>query len=369
MKRNHLIFTAFLLLIAGNAKAQLESSYPSPAVLYKVLVDDPAMQNRIWLHLQPVTCDAMGMNAVVGSGLETHWISPFRGMELHGSIRGNFFNAMDLQKKASGNAAVFFRNTKYDDPVKMAVNPDFSRFLAWEAGAFYPVLETTRNGKANIAVPDQSGQADNLELNAKVMRILGARLGFSSMQSTVSLNQALEDQNIELTGSRGTRLSSAGATQGPVFRTENGVNSLFSTFSSSGFYAGVALQRKKNLSIKTETLGIISSNSILSFYADLLVNPWTNLRPFTIGQAGAADREEFKTGQIALNKLGFRTGFEVRYNESPFLSAGAELGYRPSVQGQGFYAALRIGVPVFSVGNRSFTRPSTNVGADQSIGK
>ena len=369
MKLKYLLPSVLLSFLANQVSAQLESSYPSSAVLYKVLVDDPGIQNRIWFHLQPITVDGMTMNAAVGSGLEAHWISPFKGIELHGGIRGNIFNAMDLQKNASSDAAVFLQTDKYEDPSKNPLKQDFSRFLAWELGGFYPLIEMRKDGKANISIPDQSGLVDNLELNAKVLRSLGARLGFNSLNSTVSLNKAMEDQQVELTGSKGTRLSPKGSSIGPVYKTEEGKNSLFSSFASSGFYAGIGLQRRKNLSIKTETMGIISSNSILSFYADVLVNPWTSLQPFSYVQNGSGEKEEFEVDKIKLGKIGFRTGFEIRYNESPFISAGGEIGYRPSIQGQGFYAALRIGIPVFSAGNQVFARPSTNVGADQSIGK
>lgn len=369
MKLQLLLPSILLCLLAGKVSAQLESSYPSSAIMYKVLVDDPSVQNQLWLHIQPITADGMSMNASVGSGLETHWISPFKGIEFHAGIRGNFFNAMDLQKKASKSAAIFIQTDKYDDPIQNPIAVTLSRFLAWEAGGFYPIKEFMSNGRANISMPDQTGIAENLELNAKVLRTLGARLGVNSLMTTVSLNKALEDQNLELLGNRGNRLSPKGATLGSVYNTRDGINSLFTSFASTGFYAGIGMQRRKNLNIKTETLGIISSNSILSFYADVMVNPWTSLKPIAYTQNGSGEKEEFQVDKVKLMKLGFRTGFEIRHNENPFLSAGGEIGYRPAIQGQGFYAALRIGIPVFSIGNQNFARPSTNVGSDQSIGK
>lgn len=369
MKHQILLAAAFLVLLVRTATAQLETSYPSAAVLYKVLTDDPSIHNQLWIHLQPLTVDGMAMNAVVGSGLEAHWISPFRGLELHGHIRGNFFNAMDMQKRASSNAAVFVQETKYDEPVKNPLEMNFSRFYNWEMGAYYPILEKTKNGKASIAVPDQSGTAENLELNAKILRSIGARLGLQSLSTTVSLDKAIQDQGIELTGSNGTRLLPGGESVGPDFTSPTGRNSLFSSFSSTGFYAGLAMQRRKNLSIKTETLGILSSNSIITLFADLMLNPWNNLQSFTMNKADGSGNESFSTNSIKTSMLGFRTGFEIRYNEKSFMSAGGEIGYRPSIQGQGWYAALRIGIPVFSAGKGILRKPSTNVGADQSIGK
>lgn len=372
MKLHFLIAGLILPVLLRPAYAQLETSYPGSAVLYKVLVDDPGIQNRLWLHLQPITADGMAMNAAVGSGLETHWITPLKGLELHGGIRGTFFNAMDLQKKASGSASVFLQETKYDDPSRNSLNRDFSRFLAWEAGAYYPLFEKKTNGKANIAVPDPSGVAENLELNARVLRSIGLRLGWNSLQTTVSLNRAMEDQNSELKGSKGTILSPQGssAIPGSPYISQAGRNSIFTSFSSSGIYAGVAMQRRKNISIKTETMGIVSSNSILTFYADLILNPFTELSPFSMTRLSTGETEKFETDDaIKTGNLGFRTGFEIRYNEGSFMSAGGEIGYRPAIQGQGFYASLRIGIPVFSAGRNAFVKPSTNVGADQSIGK
>ena len=369
MKLKYLLSTVLIITLTGRISAQLESSYPSSALVYKVLLDDPTQTNKLWVHLQPVTVDGMSMNAAVGSGLETQWISPFKGLELRASIRGNFLNAMDLQRRAASTSSVFLQTSKYDD-LKNPISDNFKRFLNWEIGAFYPFLEYKKDGQADISFSNgANGQTETIEVNAKVIRSVGARLGFNSMSTTVSLNNAIEDQNIELTGSLGNRLTPKGATIGSAFTTEDGKNNLFTSFSSGGIYAGIGLQRKKNLSIKTENHGIVSSNSILTMYADLIVNPWTSLTPFSYTRSGTGVKEEFAVDKIKTSKLGFRTGFEIRFNEVAFISAGGEIGYRPSIQGQGFYAAIKIGIPVFSFGNQTDAKPSTNVGEGQSISK
>jgi hypothetical protein len=314
----------------------------------------------------------MGMNTVIGSGLEVTYL-PMPKLELKGGLRGNFFQVFDLQRSLALKGASITTQDSKREQGELVLTNAFSRFYNVEIGGFYRLMEKEKDGSSKVVVSDQAepGQtnfAEAIEVNTKVLQVVGARLGLSSMQSTVSVKTAIDKQNLNIKGSQGNILTSQGTTSPSGFKTPFNTNELFSTFSSTGFYIGAGLQRIKNINIKTDKQGIVSHNSILSFYADLILNPWTQLSEIKARRVGGSQEETFNLSPIKFNKIGGRAGFEIRYNQASFLSFGAELGYRPAIKGQGLYGLLKVSVPTFSFGSKH-KKVANNIGNNQSLSK
>lgn len=361
-----------MLLISYPGFCQLESAFPSQAVSYKVLQDDPTDLNNLWIHVQPVTIDVSQMNAAVGSGLElTYQVIP--KLELKCGFRGNLINAFDLQRNAAMQKANITTQESKREEGQMVITNPFARFSHFETGGFYSFLEKTKEGSSKVVlnaqeVPDKTNFADVIEVNAKTRQILGARLGFQTTRSTVSVQTALENQDVTIRGDKGTQISSAGTQSATGFKTNNNSNSLYTTFSSTGFYLGAGFQRIKNLSLKTDQQGLVNNNSILTVYADLIINPWTNLADIQAQQVARNGSETFDMGGLNVHKVGGRAGFEIRYNQASFVSFGAEIGYRPAIQGQGFYGLFKLGIPTFSF-RKGSQKLASNIGKNQSLSK
>ena len=64
------------------------------------------------------------------------------------------------------------------------------------------------------------------------------------------------------------------------------------------------------------------------------------------GTSVAATRT-YDVSPIKLQSFGGRIGIDGRFNRTFSWSYGAELGYRPSIQGRAFYALVKISFPVF----------------------
>jgi hypothetical protein len=364
----------FVVSISFHAplRAQLEQSYPSEALNYKVLQDDPKDLNHLWIAVQPITLDVLQMNAVVGSGVEITYL-PMPKLEVKGSFRGNFVNAFDLQRTAALDGSGITTQESKREQGQMVLTNGFSRFFSFEAGGFYALKDFTRDGASHIVVsdPPQPGStqfASSIEVNAKVRQILGVRAGLNSLQTTVSLAKSIRDKDVQLKGSQGTVLDKNGTRNSNGFSTDFNGNDLFTNFHSTGFYIGGALQKIKNISIKTDRQGILSNNALLTLYADLLLNPWTRLDDIGARRVGGGTEETFDLKPIKTNPFGARLGFELRYNQNSFLSLGGELGYRPSLSGQGFYGLVKLSIPTFSFGSKA-ARASNNVGKNQSLTK
>lgn len=370
MRIPYLCIGILFLVGANRAFAQLDAAFPSQSVNYKVISDDPKDLNHLWVHVQPLTIDAMQMNMAIGSGIEVTYL-PSNRFEIKGGIRGNLINALDFQRfSSSQGAAITWQETKREQS-QMVVNNSFSRFYSFEVGGMYIFKDSDRQGASKIIlndnpVPGNTGFSEMIEVDSKIRQVFGARLGISSMASTVSLRNAIDNQNVTLKGDQGTVLSKYGTQTSNGFSTSGNNNQLFSNFTSTGFYLGAAMQRIKNISIKSDRQGILSNNSIFSVYADLMFNPFTNLEDIKTRWTSKPVNETFSTSNISLSKFGGRVGAEVRYNQASFISLGAEIGYRPSIEGEGFYGLIKLSIPTFSFGSTR-SKVATNVGKNQSL--
>jgi hypothetical protein len=361
---------ALVLCLHLQAFAQLESSFPSASVNYKVVQDDPNDLNHLWIHVNPFTFDASGLNTAIGSGFDITYL-PISKLELKAGITGNLINSFDVQRNvAQRNAAIFTQDSKRDQG-QMVITNNFSRFVESEIGGQYAFWEKIVDGSSKIIladqpIPEKAFSSEKIEVDAKTKMLISGRLGFNYLQTTVGINKALDKQDKNLKGSAGTILSSTGTQTPNGFSTESNSNGLFSNFSSAGFYFGGAFQKIKNITIKTDRQGILNNNSILSFYGDIFFNPWTKLENLEARKVGSGQNESFDVSPVALGNWGARTGFELRYNQSSFVSMGGELGYRPAIQGQGWYAMVKLSIPTFSFGKTS-RKVSNNVGKNQSL--
>lgn len=359
-----------LALISTQVLAQIEEAIPSSSVNYKILEDNPKELNTLWIHVQPITIDAMAMNGVIGSGLEVNY-SPIPKWDFRAGFRGNFINNMDLQRNAATKGAGITTQESKREQGSMILTNSFSRFYNVELGASYAIFDQEKKATSKIvllesAVPNSNSVAEVIEIDCKARHIWSARLGLQSMATTVSLAKAMAKQDISLEGNHGTVLNAAGTSTSNGFKTAGNHNELFSSFSSTGLHVGGALQIVKNVSIKTEKQGVVCNNSIMTVYADFLFAPWTKVDNISARKVGNGGSESFDADPIKLNQLGGRIGLDMRFNQNAYLSYGVEAGVRPSIQGQGMYLVAKLGIPVFSFGVGK-QKVATNVGQNQSL--
>ena len=115
MRKSYILFL-FLAIFSTRLQAQIEEAIPSSSVNYKVLDDNPKDLNTLWVHVQPITVDAIGMNTVVGSGLEFNY-NPIPKWDFRAGFRGNFINTMDLQRNAATHSGgITIQEMAYEAP-------------------------------------------------------------------------------------------------------------------------------------------------------------------------------------------------------------------------------------------------------------
>lgn len=117
-----------------------------------------------------------------------------------------------------------------------------------------------------------------------------------------------------------------------------------------GFFVGGSMAWIKNLAIKPDKgYGILSDDLILTTYLDIMVAPSILIDDIQYRDPLNNNQlRKFSTENIKTKKWGFRAGIEGKFNRELGWAYGAEVGARPTVSGRGFFAMVRISLPVYS---------------------
>jgi hypothetical protein len=116
---------------------------------------------------------------------------------------------------------------------------------------------------------------------------------------------------------------------------------VFSNLHSTNLYLGASITRIRNMAVDFNNYDEGFDDSILTLFLDVMFSPSLTLDPVLY------NKSEYSVQAIKLNTIGFRAGIDGKFNRELGWAYGGELGYRPSIQGRGFFALLKIAFPVF----------------------
>jgi hypothetical protein len=100
----------------------------------------------------------------------------------------------------------------------------------------------------------------------------------------------------------------------------------------------------RNVAVSFDKFDEGLDDGLLTLYFDILFAPSLKVDPVTYQNI------EYSTDAIKTSSFGFRAGIDGKFNRTLSWSYGGELGLRPSISGQGFYAMFKISFPVFGTG-------------------
>ena len=178
---------------------------------------------------------------------------------------------------------------------------------------------------------------------SKVRRIYGGRLGGMFYKTTFDLSRTLENQGNWLADSEGNAIDSSAV--------------LFGNLSSTGLYVGASMSWFRNFSLDFEkTYEPGGDDLLVTTFIDVLIAPVVNVDDILYNGT------LYSSSSVDLSKFGFRVGVEGRFNRPLSWAYGAELGYRPSVSKQGFFAVLKLSFPVLGTDMKSTKVESIELG-------
>ena len=328
---------AFCLFGVSFPSVAQEITRTKSAVTYEEVYDEPYAINKLFLQFQPLYGEVFATNVNAGYGLEAHYFyqdkANFKAL-FRKTYSSSFYDLnRDLAKQVSD------------------VDNEARVFSYFEFGGTYHAKDAEKSSKTKMFLYEKVYTKNawaamvplNAEIPCKVRTIYGARLGGIVWASSVDVNRALEAQglvNDDLKNSEGNGLP-------------DNID-IFSNISSGGLYMGGSITWIRNIAVNFDKFEAGVDDLILTTYFDILYSPSLELddivyTPKDVNGVGIVDqRRTYDIGPLKTKSFGFRAGIEGKFNRTLSWAYGGEIGYRPSVEGQGFFAMLKISIPVFS---------------------
>lgn len=322
----------FLVCISTVAKAQEKKE--KQAVTYEELYDEPYSINKLFIGFQPLYGELFATNVNAGFGLEASYY-----------YKDKFDLKAHFRKTYSSQFFDFNRQAALENS-DVQTKPQV--FSYYELGGTYHVKDKDASGKTRMVLYKKSFRGNrwaanvpqHAEVPCKVRKIIGARLGGILWNSSVDLNRALKSQNLtnlDLTDDSGNSLP-LNTIPDPL----TGISKNFSVYGnlySTNVYVGGSMSWFRNVAVSFDKFDEGLDDGLLTLYFDILFAPSLKVDPVTYQNI------EYSADAIKTSSFGFRAGIDGKFNRTLSWSYGGELGLRPSISGQGFYAMFKISFP------------------------
>ncbi len=308
------------------------------AVTYEELYDEPYSVNKLFIGFQPLYGELFATNVNAGFGVEASYY-----------YRDKFDIKANFRKTYSSQFFDFNRQAALDNRAD-GITTKPAVFSYYELGGTYHIKDKDESGKTKMVLYKKSFKGNrwassvplSAEVPCKVRKITGVRLGGISWSSSIDLNRVLKAQdltNAALTDAQGNGLPLQ-LPPDPI----SGVAKNFSVYGnmfSTNVYVGGSLSWFRNVAVSFDKYEEGIDDGMLTVFFDILYAP--ALRLDNITYQGA----DYSTSAISTSSFGFRAGIDGKFNRTLSWAYGGEIGIRPSVSGQGFYAMFKISFPVF----------------------
>ncbi len=227
-------------------------------------------------------------------------------------------------------------------------------FNYYEIGGTYHIKDFDQDSKTQMVLYKKSFKGDrwaatvplHAEIPCKVRKIYGARLGGIIWNSTADLSKALTKQ-----GLTNNDMFSPGGTPLPTtYKDQYGQIkqlSVFSNMHAANVYVGGSMTWIRNVAVNFDKYDDGVDDGIMTLFFDIMVAPALTIDPVTYTDATNVTAK-YSTHALKTHSFGFRTGIDGKFNRTLGWGYGGELGYRPSLIGQGFYAMFKISFPLYS---------------------
>ncbi|MBL7856792.1 MAG: hypothetical protein JNM57_03815 [Cyclobacteriaceae bacterium] len=343
MKNYFLIFLAAFMMASASLFSQGERK-DKTAVTYEELYDEPYSVNKLFIGFQPLYGELFMTNVNAGFGMEASYYHKDK-VDFKAHFRKSY-----SQGFYDFNRDLASKNSQVDNRAEI--------YNYFEFGGTYHIKDFESSSKTKMILYKNSYQgnkwAARVPLNAvipcKVRKIYGARLGGIIWDSTLDLNRIMDDQgltNADLKDSEGNGLPMSynnGQKDVPI--------DVFSNISTVGGYVGGSITWIKNVAVDFDKFEEGIDDLIFTAFFDILVSPSMKIDDVVytdrdVNSTSPMLTRTYSIDPIKTKMFGFRLGMEGKFNRTLSWSYGGEVGYRPSIDGRGFFALFKISFPVY----------------------
>ena len=331
------------VLLAFQADLFAQERDDKAAVTYEQIYDEPYAVNKLFIALQPLYGELFVTNVNAGFGVEAQYYFQDKA-----DFRGHF------RKSYSRKFVDFTRDVALDNSVLDNRSEVFTYF---ELGGTYHIKDFEANSKTKMVLYKNSYKGDRwasrvplyAEVPCKIRKIYGLRAGGILWDSSTDLTRAMKEQgltNADLKDAEGNGLPL-------TYATASGDEPLgvYSNIASQNVYLGGSMSWIRNVAISFDKFEEGVDDLMLTVFADLIYAPSLTVDDVvytdTDVNSSVAGTRTYSVSPIKLQSFGARAGIDGRFNRTFSWAYGAEIGYRPSVEGRSFYALLKISFPVF----------------------
>jgi hypothetical protein len=317
---------SILFLMAVIAAFSQDDANPyAPEVTFETLYDEPYNVKKLFLGFQPFYGELFATNVNAGWGLDVHYFHKQK-FEIRAHMRKTYSSS-------------FFDITRENAKKNSDVGNKPEIFNYYELGINWHVKDIEDQGKTKVVLYKKSYKGDRwesrvptrIDVPCKVRKIYSARIGSTVWNSTLDVSRAmqLDNKKFEL-GQNGS---------GQIIDSDT-VN-LFSNIYSAGIYAGGSMTWMRNVAVSIDQYEGNLDDGMLTLYADILYAPYLKVSDIEYNNTS------FAPTILKLNSFGFRVGLDGKFNRKLSWGYGGEVGIRPSVAHLGFFAVVKIAIPLY----------------------
>lgn len=338
MKKFFVVAQAVLLAASVNLFAQEDRN----AVTYEPVYDEPYAVNKLFIGFQPLYGELFVANTNAGFGLDAQYYWQDKA-DFKASFRKTYSSSFfDLNRNLA------LENSLQDNRVQV--------FSYFELGGTWHVRDFEESSSTKMVLYRKSYRGNrwasrvpvSTTVPAKVRKIYGARAGAFVWSASTDLSGALDEQglsNADLKDAEGNGLPAtvgAGNLEEPL--------NLFTNISASNVYLGGSMAWLRNVAVDFDGYEQGVDDLMLTVFFDLIYAPSLTLDDvvFTDNEADSPvfGRRTYDVSPVALRSFGARAGIEGKFNRAFSWAYGAEIGYRPGIQGRTFFALLKVSFPM-----------------------
>jgi hypothetical protein len=311
------------------------------AVTYEELYDEPYSVNKLFVAFQPLYGELFVTNVNAGFGGEVSYYYQDKA-----DFRAHFRKTYSQQ---------FFDFARDQAIHNSDVNNRAQVFNYFELGGTYHIKDFEESSKTTMYLYKNSYKGNkwasrvplHAEVPCKVRKIYGARLGAIIWNSSTDLTRALADQKLTNADLKDDNNNSLPLTyfNNDTQRDED-VN-VYTNISSKGIYLGGSMTWIRNVAVNFDKYEEGVDDLILTTYFDVLFSPLLDLDDINYTDKVTKQTSIYSVSAVKTKTFGFRAGIDGRFNRTLSWAYGAEIGYRPSIQGRGFFMMLKISFPMY----------------------
>ncbi|MDH5599371.1 MAG: hypothetical protein OEY34_09610, partial [Cyclobacteriaceae bacterium] len=320
-----------------NSFGQADDADP---VTYEELYDEPENINRLFLQFQPIIGELYATNPTAGFGIEATYFVKNK-MHFNAQTRKAYLDRFDMMRY---NAV---RNSDMQNDVEI--------HNYYQLGFTYHFKDGTESSETKMILYKNSYRGNrwaarvplNITIPSKVRKITGGRLGGYIYDHTIYVNNLLSRQGLSFAD-----IKTAEGLTLPEYNVTSPVDSTairaFSRMDVAGIYVGGSMSWIRNVAVDIDKHKPGVDDLIFTAFFDIMVAPWIGVENLFY------ENQEYNIDALNKSMIGARIGMDGKFNRTLSWGYGAEMGYRPGLKKGGFFALVKISLPIYST-NLNYT--------------